>query len=86
MAGNPSFLAGYYDDYVTQVWAKYQSATLTIDTGTRGCCSPGLKLSVSRHDALIRLAIRMRDGPGYRSAGLETAGPASRAESLAARG
>jgi Beta-1,3-glucanase len=32
IVGNPAFLAGYYDDYVSQVWEKYQSATLTIDT------------------------------------------------------
>jgi hypothetical protein len=32
IVGNPSFLAGYYDDYVSQVWSMYQSATLTIDT------------------------------------------------------
>jgi hypothetical protein len=29
---NPSFLSGYYDDYVSQAWAMYASATLTIDT------------------------------------------------------
>ena len=29
---NPSLLAGYYDDYVGQVWRKYESATLTVDT------------------------------------------------------
>ena len=29
---NPSFLSGYYDDYVNQVWAKYSSATLAVDT------------------------------------------------------
>lgn len=29
---NPSFLSGYYGDYVNQVWAKYSSATLTVDT------------------------------------------------------
>jgi hypothetical protein len=29
---NSSFLSGYYDDYVSQVWAKYESATLTVDT------------------------------------------------------
>ena len=45
---------------------------------------PGLKLSASRHDALMRPAIRMRDGPGHRSAGVETAGPASRPEALTA--
>jgi hypothetical protein len=32
IAMNPSFLSGYYDDYVNQVWAKYSSATLTVDT------------------------------------------------------
>ena len=32
IVGNPSFLAGYYDDYVSQVWSMYQSATLTIET------------------------------------------------------
>ena len=29
---NSSLLSGYYDDYVTQVWNKYESATLSIDT------------------------------------------------------
>lgn len=29
---NSSFLSGYYDDYVSQVWSKYESATLTVDT------------------------------------------------------
>jgi glycosyl hydrolase family 64 (putative beta-1,3-glucanase)/TAT (twin-arginine translocation) pathway-exported protein len=29
---NSSFLSGYYDDYVSQVWNMYSSATLTIDT------------------------------------------------------
>ena len=29
---NSSLLSGYYDDYVTQVWDKYSSTTLTIDT------------------------------------------------------
>jgi hypothetical protein len=29
---NPSFLSGYYDDYVGQAWDQYASATLTIDT------------------------------------------------------
>jgi glycosyl hydrolase family 64 (putative beta-1,3-glucanase) len=29
---NSSFLSGYYGDYVSQVWAKYESATLTVDT------------------------------------------------------
>jgi Beta-1,3-glucanase len=29
---NSSFLSGYYDDYVSQVWQKYESATLTVDT------------------------------------------------------
>jgi hypothetical protein len=32
MVGNSSLLSGYYDDYVSQVWARYESATLTIDT------------------------------------------------------
>jgi hypothetical protein len=32
MVANPSFLSGYYDGYVSQVWAMYQSATLTVDT------------------------------------------------------
>jgi hypothetical protein len=32
IAANPSFLAGYYDDYVSQVWAKYASTALTVDT------------------------------------------------------
>ena len=29
---NPSFLPGYFDDYVSQVWQMYESATLTVDT------------------------------------------------------
>ena len=29
---NSSLLSGYYNDYVTAVWDKYESATLTIDT------------------------------------------------------
>jgi hypothetical protein len=29
---NSSFLSGYYDGYVSQVWQLYSSATLTIDT------------------------------------------------------
>ena len=29
---NPSFLSGYFDDYVSQVWQLYESATLTVDT------------------------------------------------------
>ncbi len=29
---NPGFLAGYYDDYVSQAWAMYASTTLTVDT------------------------------------------------------
>jgi hypothetical protein len=29
---NSSFLSGYYDDYVSQVWDMYESATLTVDT------------------------------------------------------
>jgi hypothetical protein len=29
---NSSFLQGYYDNYVNQVWSKYESATLTVDT------------------------------------------------------
>jgi hypothetical protein len=32
IAANPSFLSGYYDDYVIQAWAKYTSAPLTVDT------------------------------------------------------
>jgi hypothetical protein len=32
MVGNSSFLSGYYDSYVSQVWEMYESATLTIDT------------------------------------------------------
>ena len=32
IAANPSFLAGYYDDYVSQAWAKYASTALTVDT------------------------------------------------------
>jgi len=29
---NSSFLSGYYDDYVSQVWNMYSPATLTVDT------------------------------------------------------
>lgn len=29
---NSSFLSGYFDDYVGQVWAKYASSPLTVDT------------------------------------------------------
>lgn len=29
---NSSFLSGYYDGYVSQVWGMYESATLTVDT------------------------------------------------------
>jgi hypothetical protein len=29
---NPSLFSGYFDSYVSQVWQKYQSATLTVDT------------------------------------------------------
>ena len=29
---NPSLFAGYYDNYVAQVWQKYTSATLNVDT------------------------------------------------------
>jgi glycosyl hydrolase family 64 (putative beta-1,3-glucanase) len=29
---NPGFLSGYFDGYVGQVWARYSSATLTVDT------------------------------------------------------
>lgn len=32
IVGTPSLLSGYYDDYVSQVWAHYESATLTVDT------------------------------------------------------
>jgi hypothetical protein len=32
IAVNPAFLSGYYDDYVSQAWARYASAPLTIDT------------------------------------------------------
>jgi hypothetical protein len=32
MVGNPSFLSGYYDGYVGEVWARYGSAPLTVDT------------------------------------------------------
>jgi Beta-1,3-glucanase len=32
IAADPSFLAGYYDDYVSQAWAKYASTALTVDT------------------------------------------------------
>lgn len=32
MVGNPSFLSGYYDGYVSQVWAKYAAQPLTVDT------------------------------------------------------
>ncbi|KAL8755559.1 MAG: hypothetical protein Q9184_004766 [Pyrenodesmia sp. 2 TL-2023] len=30
--GNPSLFAGYYEPYVDQVWSKYNSADLSIDT------------------------------------------------------
>jgi hypothetical protein len=29
---SPSLLSGYYDEYVSQVWDRYESATLTVDT------------------------------------------------------
>lgn len=29
---NSSFLSGYYDDYAGQVWSRYESTTLTVDT------------------------------------------------------
>ncbi|MGH3250376.1 MAG: glycoside hydrolase family 64 protein [Trebonia sp.] len=29
---NSSLLSGYYDDYVTQVWDRYESTTLAVDT------------------------------------------------------
>jgi hypothetical protein len=32
MVLNSSLLAGYYDDYVSQVWQRYESAPLTVDT------------------------------------------------------
>jgi Beta-1,3-glucanase len=32
MVANSSLFAGYYDDYVSQVWQTYESATLTVDT------------------------------------------------------
>jgi hypothetical protein len=32
IVGNSSFLSGYYDGYVSQVWEMYESATLTVDT------------------------------------------------------
>ncbi|HUN31663.1 MAG TPA: glycoside hydrolase family 64 protein [Trebonia sp.] len=32
LVGNASFLSGYYDSYVSQVWQMYESATLTVDT------------------------------------------------------
>jgi hypothetical protein len=32
IVANPAFLSGYYDDYVSQAWATYSSAPLTIDT------------------------------------------------------
>lgn len=32
VAVNPSFLSGYFDGYVSQVWAKYAASTLTVDT------------------------------------------------------
>ena len=32
MVGNSSFLSGYFDSYVSQVWEMYESATLTVDT------------------------------------------------------
>ena len=32
MVENSSFLSGYYDGYVSQVWDMYESSTLTVDT------------------------------------------------------
>jgi Beta-1,3-glucanase len=32
IVGNSSFLSGYYDSYVSQVWQMYESVTLTVDT------------------------------------------------------
>jgi hypothetical protein len=32
VAVNSSFLSGYFDGYVSQVWAKYAASTLTVDT------------------------------------------------------
>jgi hypothetical protein len=32
MVLDSSFLSGYYDDYVSQVWDMYSSSTLTVDT------------------------------------------------------
>jgi Beta-1,3-glucanase len=32
MVLNSSFLSGYFDDYVNQVWQLYESSTLTVDT------------------------------------------------------
>ena len=32
MVANSSFLSGYYDSYVSQVWRMYESSTLTVDT------------------------------------------------------
>jgi hypothetical protein len=32
MVLDSSFLSGYYDDYVTQVWDMYSSTTMTVDT------------------------------------------------------
>ena len=32
IAVNPSFLSGYFDGYVSQVWAKYAGTALTVDT------------------------------------------------------
>src|ERR1700722_7280844 len=32
MVLDSSFLSGYFDDYVSQVWQTYESATLTVDT------------------------------------------------------
>jgi hypothetical protein len=29
---NSSLFSGYFDGYVSQVWQKYQPATLTVDT------------------------------------------------------
>lgn len=34
LVANPSFLSGYYDNYVSQVWSKYASAPLKVDTQT----------------------------------------------------
>lgn len=51
---NPSLLSGYYDDYVTRVWNKYEPTTLTIDTRAFLMTSTGAKKEAghARHVAI----------------------------------